>query len=138
MSYSECVLDELSKRGWRTSRTRGWFSSTDAVVVLELQKSKFDETVFVNVGVALRGLVGSTSSPRYKDCQLMFRVESLIPSFPTDDQPDDSVVREAVRACIEDLERLGSLENLRTMYAAGRLRDGFVLPPAKTLLDAHR
>ena len=54
--FSRAVLSELRKAGWSGRGKTVWARCGDGDVCVDLQKSNYDETVFVNVGVTLHAL----------------------------------------------------------------------------------
>lgn len=131
--FSETVLDELRSAGWSRRGTTAWIRGVDGDVVVNLQKSNYDLTVFVNVGVALHTL-GHPEPPRYVDCHLQFRVDRLLESFPSAGTGDLEELRTEVRSNEAALRALGDLEELGRRFAAGGLTRGLVRKEARELL----
>ena len=134
--FSDAVLGVLQKSGWSRRGKTAWMRCPDADVVVELQKSNYDQTVFVNVGVALHCL-GSVEPPKYTDCHLQFRAERLIDGFPIDLGKDIEVLRAEVQAKESTLRSLGDLRTLQKMAATGELTGGLVRKEAREILASE-
>jgi hypothetical protein len=58
---------------------QSWYlDGEDSIIVVNIQKSNFDEEYFMNVGIWLRGL-GVALFPKENQCHLSCRIERLFP-----------------------------------------------------------
>ena len=131
--FSDTVLSELSNAGWDRRGKSAWIRCADADIIVELQKSKYDDSVFVNIGITLRHLEHA-EPPKYHGCHLQFRAARLISEFPDIESENINVLRAAVQSKEPDLRGLGNLDVLRSMASVGGLQGGLIRKEAREAL----
>lgn len=79
-NFKKGIGSVLKSAGF-VSKSGSWFlRGGDSTVVLNLQKSDFDEKFYVNVGVWLRSL-GADDFPAENKCHIQARLTSLFPDY---------------------------------------------------------
>jgi hypothetical protein len=77
-NFKKAVGNVLKSAGF-TGKSGSWYLSSDeSTVVLNLQKSDFDEKFYVNFGVWLQNL-GAVDFPSENKCHIQARLTSLFP-----------------------------------------------------------
>lgn len=106
------MFDELAKRADFTKRSGSWYRrQADTISVLNLQKSQYGPSYYVNLGVWLSPL-GDSGSPPPHHCHVQTRLEALAPESE----------RNAIGALLTvdqtmtEAERQISLERLFELY----------------------
>lgn len=130
--FTDGILEALRDAGWTTRGKSAWLVCSGAVINVDMQKSKYDDTVFVNVGLALHEL-GHDDYPKYTDCHLQFRVERLLQGFP-DADTDVEMLHDEVRRREPDLRKLGEIAELRALSSRGYLSGGLIRKEARACL----
>ena len=75
----KAALNEVFQRSRFARKGQSWFlNGEDAIVVVELQKSNYDEKYYVNFGIWLKRF-GLTLYPKANHCQIQSRLTSLYP-----------------------------------------------------------
>lgn len=58
---------------------QSWYlNGRDAIIVVNLQKSNWDDSYYLNIGIWLK-VLGDAIYPQYNHCHLYFRAEALFP-----------------------------------------------------------
>jgi hypothetical protein len=86
------MFDELAKRAGFTKRSGSWYRrQADTISVLNLQKSQYGPSYYVNLGVWLSPL-GDSGSPPPHHCHVQTRLEALAPESERNaiGEPDSS------------------------------------------------
>ena len=130
-----------------THKGQSWFrDGRDSIVVLNLQKSDFDEKYYVNFGAWLKAL-GTESFPSESKCHIQARLTSLFPDqsvmielsckLPSSVNEFakfiEFITQEAAPFC-EDCLRI---EGLREKLACGRFRKAFMMKSARDILPIN-
>ncbi len=126
------------------AKGQSWYlDGKDSIVVLNLQKSDFDDKYYVNFGVWLR-LLGAVDLPPVNQCHIQTRLTSL---FPADAELIDRACRmDAADADLTQFIELlrGSvvpfcddclqISFLRSLYERGEFKKALVMKNAKDVL----
>lgn len=137
--------DALGKAMGMTKQSGSWYSIHDDVITqINLQKSDYGLSYYLNVGWWLRTL-GGAQFPKERELHVRIRLDALIPGRADDvktlldiEQPVDgrSVrLRELFQELPEILAGASSVEGLRTLWHEGRLQAAVVRSPAIRVLD---
>lgn len=124
-----------------------WYRrGSDVLSVLELQKSQYGQTFYVNVGWWLLGL-GEHQAPKMRECHVRLRAGSLLPSVASDlenllrleGRSTGDFPREQIRAVLADeflpvVVALDSLQKLQDLGRSGGLRAAAIVAAARTLI----
>lgn len=122
-----------------------WYRPSDSVIaVLNLQKSQYSLSYYVNLAFWLRAL-GDTQFPPENKCHVRMRMDQIIPDRSreisslldlTNEIPDrERKLHDAFREVLKPLLDHGSaLEGLRQLAVEGVLERAFVLNEARALL----
>jgi hypothetical protein len=139
-------FDAFGAAGGMLKQSGSWYRASDEVItVLNLQKSQYSLSYYVNVGFWLRAL-GAEKYPKENKCHIRLRLETLLPDreeeiralldlerdVPSRAKRFHDILETELRPL---LERASSLEGLRQLRRNGQLERAFVLGPAQTLLD---
>lgn len=75
----QATVDEFGKSRGGVKKSGSWyFRGTDTVVVLNLQKSQYGPSYYMNVGLWFLGL-GFSANPKPSHCHVQTRAELLVP-----------------------------------------------------------
>ncbi len=119
-------------------RGQSWYiDGKDTLVVINLQKSDWNEQYFINLGIWLKAL-GEPSFPQYYRCHLYYRLESifsqereLILNACSLEQGNAQLLEELAQfltgQVLPFLRDCGSERTLRNRMAEGKLGNGLVL-----------
>lgn len=69
---------QLSNAGFSRKGSSWFLDGPDAILVLNLQKSDFDEKFYINLGIWLKAL-GEAEYPRENACHVQVRLTSVLP-----------------------------------------------------------
>lgn len=76
----QTTFDEFGKASCDSKKSGSWYRRSDeTVVVLNLQKSNFGPSYYVNVAVWLLA-AGSADAPKPSHCHIQTRLEALVPA----------------------------------------------------------
>ena len=143
--FKRALAAVLKEAGFTMKGQSFFLDGQDTIVVLNLQKSDFDEQYYVNVGIWLKAL-GSTAFPAENKCHILARLTSLFTS-------EFNVIERACHltsATEEDLVRFVGIaktivvpfcasclhiDGLKERHGSGQFRKALVLKEAKQLLQ---
>ena len=78
-TFKKTIATSLKTVGFVKKGGQSWYlQGKDSVIVFNLQKSNWDETYYINIGIWLKAL-GESLFPLHNHCHLTYRVESLFP-----------------------------------------------------------
>ena len=124
-----------------------WYrESEDVISVLNLQKSQYSLSYYVNVGFWIKAL-GEERFPKEHKCHVRVRLGDLVPDRTEEVTALLDLVHEfpgrieRLHDLLEGqtklfLDRASSLDGLRLLRREGRLTEAFILSPAVALLRA--
>jgi hypothetical protein len=135
----------LSTAGMRKQSGSWYRQSDDAIAVVNLQKSQYGPSYYLNVAFWLLAL-GEAKFPKEHECHVRMRLDDLIPDrvavieelldLRRDIADRSERLRELLRSeLLPVLDKGSSLDGLRTMRREGRLASAAVRGPALALLD---
>lgn len=78
-NFKKAVGSVLKSVGFENKGQSWYLDGDDSIVVLNLQKSDFDEKYYVNLGVWLKSL-GGVAFPSENKCHIQARLTSLFPA----------------------------------------------------------
>lgn len=141
-------IDSVLKSAGFVGKSGSWFlGGGDATVVLNLQKSDFDEKYYVNFGVWLKSF-GSVAFPSENKCHIQARLTSLFPDHAEviDRASKMGSSTEDFMAFAELLEKVVvpfcndclRIEDLRSKLEAGVFKKALVMKAAKDALTLTR
>lgn len=116
MSQPKILSDAFGKplkdAGFKKKRADTWyFTSEDAISVLNLQKSDYGAKYYVNVAVWLKAL-GDAEAPAEHHCHIRLRWKELIP----EDEEELAALLDLESRSISDGERIGRIQHLLRTY----------------------
>jgi hypothetical protein len=77
-TFKKAIAMPLEKAGF-VKRGQSWYlDGKDANIVINLQKSNWDDSYYINVGIWLKAF-GEASFPPFNHCHLYYRVENFFP-----------------------------------------------------------
>lgn len=77
--FKKSIATVLKTSGFTKKGRLSWYlQGKDSIVVFNLQKSNWDETYYINIGIWLK-VFGDATFPLHNHCHLDHRVESLFP-----------------------------------------------------------
>ena len=77
--FKRTVASSLENSGLVKNGRQSWYlHGKDIIIVINLQKSNWNELYYINIGIWLNAL-GEASFPLHNHCHLHYRVESLFP-----------------------------------------------------------
>jgi hypothetical protein len=131
------TIDSALKIGNFARKGHSWYlNGPDVIIVVNLQRSAWNEQYYINVGFWLK-VFGAETSPKYNHCQLYYRVENLF-------EEETDLIRSSCSLLTGDeptLERLFSFiknkllpfllecldeDRIKSLMAQGKLDRGFV------------
>lgn len=139
------IVDAALKKAGYERRSGAWYLlSSEVVAVFEPQKSNYDNTYFINIGLYLRGL-GSETEPKERLCHIRCRVEDLIdvdPELFDLDSPAWSAAEHAAEIgrilgqnVLPRINQFLQFDGLQAAHIAGVFRGCFVHSTAEKLLS---
>ena len=87
IDFEKIVLGTLKILGWRKRRKNAFYQSGEILIVVNLQKCSWDDTISINLGFLFLSLQ-DVEIPKYTDCHLQYEVEDFIEGFPEWIDPD--------------------------------------------------
>lgn len=76
--FKKSIAAPLERAGF-LKKSQSWFlNGKDVVLVINLQKSDWNEAYYINIGIWLKAL-GDMAFPKENQCHLSYRAESLFP-----------------------------------------------------------
>jgi hypothetical protein len=144
-SFKKTIAVPLEKAGFKRKGQSWYLNGRDAMVGLNLQKSDWWDSYFINIVIRLRE-VGETTSDSNSVTHLSHGVETLFPSRL-------EIIRKGTSLDTGDFQSLANLstflqhelipflqsctliENLRKEFKAGRFKRGLVEKNAKLYLS---
>lgn len=143
--FKKTFGDTLKVAGFEKKGATWFKTGGDSTVLLNIQKSDFDEKYYVNFGLWLKAL-GDIAFPPENKCHIQARLTSLFPeradiieracklnSGASDAIQIINFLTEEVVPFCEDCLRL---DNLRAMISNGKFKKALIMKPAKDLLIA--
>ncbi len=142
------AFDEFGKDAGMLKQSGTWYRTPEGVTqALNLQKSQYGPSYYVNVGWWLRGL-GDVKFPKDHQWHISIRLESLVANradevkalLDLDTAIAEAERRQQLRDLLESelhpvLDRTSSLDGLRELRREGRLKAAAVRGPAIPILD---
>jgi len=143
VDFKKAFGDALKVVGF-ARKGQAWFKNGgDSTVVLNLQKSDFDEKYYVNFGVWLKAL-GDVAFPSENKCHIQARLTSLFPEHsemidrackPTSGANEVAdfiafLIEEFAPFCDDCLR----IDGLQAMLLSGKLKKALMMKPARDLL----
>lgn len=139
-------FDAFGKAAGMTKQSGSWYRASDEVItVLNLQKSQYSLSYYINVGWWLRAL-GDAKFPKEHELHVRIRLDALLPDEaeevkalldlerPVENRADR--LREVLQSELRPiLGHTGSVEGLRALRRESRLKAAAVRGPAIPLLD---
>jgi len=77
-TFKKAFATPFENAGFVKNGQSWYLDGKDAIIVVNLQKSDWEDMYYINIGIWLKAL-GETSFPRENQCHLMYRAESLFP-----------------------------------------------------------
>ncbi len=148
----ETIAAVMKKNGFRRKSNSWYLRTDDTILVVNLQKSIYGDSYFVNLAVWMKAL-GENTFPRQNHCHIRLRAETLEEPIRRDYW--DRTVLNLENTDISDAERTqkilslleekalpfllscGSVEGIRKLYREGRLKTGVVLVAKKFLEESE-
>ena len=142
--FKKAVGLPLEKSGFSKKGQSWYLDGKDAIIVLNLQKSNWDELYYVNFGIWLKAF-GTEQFPHFNHCHMYYRVERLFPDEReliitgcdlARSNPDNLanlslfIERRLIPFALECTEE----GKLRELMSGGLLKGGLVRHEAKTYL----
>jgi hypothetical protein len=143
-NLKEAIANPLEKADFSFRGQTWYINGQDVLIVINLQKSSWDDMNYMNIGFWLKGL-GEPSYPSYNHCHLYFRLERLFPEqselILTSCSLEKSNIRLLVdlsgfieKSLVPFLKECTKEEKLKELMAKGELNNGIVLKEAKQYL----
>lgn len=141
------VSGQLEPIGFSRSGSVWRRSSDELVTIVELQKSNYDRTYFVNVGFYFKS-IGAEHEPPMHHCHIQSSMEDFLTSpsdakalliSSTEWNPSDhaAALSELFGELAKTLTRLRSRDALGRAFQAGQFERSFVMAVAEKILEAH-
>jgi hypothetical protein len=139
-------FDAFGKAAGMTKHSGSWYRiSDDMITVLNLQKSQYSLSYYVNVGWWLRAL-GDAKFPKEHELHVRIRLDALLPNRaeevkalldmerPVENRSEglQELLQSELRPILENTD---SVDGLRVLRRASALKAAAVLGPAMPLLD---
>jgi hypothetical protein len=78
-AFRKTIATTLNTKGFVKKGGQSWYlQGKDSIIVFNLQKSDWDETYYINIGIWVKAL-GESLFPLHNHCHLVYRVENLFP-----------------------------------------------------------
>ena len=143
-TFKKSIAAPLEMAGFVKTGQSWYLDGKDAIVVVNLQKSDFDEQYFINMGIWLKAL-GENAFPQENLCHICLRAERLFPeqrelilrgcSLEYSDEGLWGSLSEFIKTSLIPFCRTCSDEGyLRTLLSQGRFDGGLVRKEARTRL----
>jgi hypothetical protein len=136
----------LEKSTLFTTKGQSWYlDGKDSTIVVNLQKSNFNEDYFMNVGIWLKAL-GIAIFPSFNKCHLYFRLEKLFPENRTlilnslslertNSKSLDDFSQFIILRVIPFLQHCTEEDQLKEFMKVGRFKNGIISKEAKDYLS---
>lgn len=140
----------LSPLGFHSSKSNFFLDGDGVVVVFNLQKSNYDRSYFLNIGLWIKSVGGENDSPKENFCHVRFRADNFIDSnYPgvslgeflhtdggaADEKAELGLIDIASNYIYPLIEKIRSIDSVARMYRQGELAGAFVSKEAREVLS---
>jgi len=144
--FKKSISYSFEKSNLYTKKGQSWYlDGKDSTIVVNLQKSNFNEEYFMNIGIWLKAL-GIATFPSFNKCHLYFRLEKLFPEDRalilnslslerTNSQLLDDFSQFIILKMIPFLQHCTEENQLIEFMKVGRFKNGIISKEAKDYLS---
>jgi hypothetical protein len=139
--------DNLRKSNFKVKSNAWYKSNEENIIVIELQKSNYNESYFLNIAVWLRAL-GENQFPKERICHIRMRADSYFldsgaeiadifdfSETELDAEKSASIDRLLSEKVLPLVEKLSSIEGLKELYKNGHFENVFLHKNARAFLS---
>ena len=130
-TLSAALSDELRPVGFVKKGATWYLRKQDVIAVLNLQKSNYDSTHFLNLGFWLRE-IDDVQNPKDEQCHVRTRAEEIWPT----ETPNIAELL-TIDATCDDAERLAAIRSFTREKVLPLLLAGTTIPGLLALLENH-